>query len=137
MGSRHKGRIIAFQALYSWDFTGESGEKIVDFSWLDKNGHKSDDSLYFARLLVSGTLENISEIDSKIKQHIDHWDFKRIAKVDLAILRLSTYSLLYQKEIAGNIVIDEAVDISKEYSSDNSYRFINGVLDSIYKEIIL
>ena len=136
MGSRHKGRIIAFQAIFSWGFNDNKTDDLINFSWINESNKKiKDDSILFAKLIVNGTIDNIIQIDKKIKQHIDNWDFKRIAKVDLAILRLSTYSLMFQKDIAGNIVIDEAIDISKEFSSEESYRFINGVLDSIYKEI--
>ncbi|MCP5514358.1 MAG: transcription antitermination factor NusB [Spirochaetales bacterium] len=136
MGARRKGRIIAFQVIFSWDLNKTGIENLYNLEWLDTEKDKiTEESIVFAKLLIKGTLENVSEIDEKIRQHIDNWDFKRIAKVDLAILRLSTYSLLFQKEIAGNIIIDEAVDISRVFSSDESYRFINGVLDSIYKEM--
>ena len=136
MGSRRKGRIIAFQVIFSWDFNDNKIDDLINFSWITESNKKiKDDSIIFAKLIVKGTIDNISEIDKIIKKHIANWDFKRIAKVDLAILRLSVYSLMFQKDIAGNIVIDEAIDISKEFSSGESYRFINGVLDSIYKEI--
>jgi len=136
MGSRRKGRIVAFQAIFSWDFNNSKIDELLKFCWVNESNKKlNEDSVLFAKLIIKGTIDNIIEIDNKIKQHISNWDFKRIAKVDLAILRLSTYSLMFQKEVAGNIVIDEAIDISKEFSSEESYRFINGVLDSIYKEI--
>ena len=136
MGSRRKGRIIAFQTIFSWDFNDNKIDDLINFCWINESNKKiKEDSILFAKLIILGTIENIIEIDKKIKKHISNWDFKRIAKVDLAILRLSTYSLMFQKDIAGNIVIDEAIDISKEFSSEESYRFINGVLDSIYKEI--
>ncbi|MCL2704922.1 MAG: transcription antitermination factor NusB [Spirochaetaceae bacterium] len=136
MGSRRKGRIIAFQAIFSWDFNNNNIDELVNFCLANESNKKiKEDSILFARLISKGTIDNINEIDKKIKQHISNWDFKRIAKVDLAILRLSTYSLIFQKDIAANIVIDEAIDISKEYSSEESYRFINGVLDSIHKKI--
>ena len=136
MGSRRKGRIIAFQTIFSWDFNDNKIDDLINFCWINESNKKiKEDSILFAKLIIQGTIENIIEIDKKIKKHISNWDFKRIAKVDLAILRLSTYSLMFQKDIAGNIVIDEAIDISKEFSSEESYRFINGVLDSIYKEI--
>ena len=136
MGLRRKGRVIAFQAIFSWDVNKNSIHDILKFEWIDiENAKIKDESLIFARLLIKGIIDNISVIDKVIKDHLDNWDFTRISKVDLSILRLSTYSLLFQKEIAGNIIIDEAVDISRDFSSEDSYRFINGVLDSIYKEI--
>ncbi len=135
-GSRRKSRILAFQAVYSWDFTSEKLENLNSFEWLDKEtDNLKPETKIFASLLINGTIENIRVIDETITRHINNWKFERISKVDLAILRISVYSLLYQKDIAGNITIDEAVDISREYSSNDSYRFINGVLDSVFREI--
>jgi len=66
-----------------------------------------------------------------INQKLEHWTFDRLRKVDLAILRVGCYSILYQKDIPAGISIDEAIEIAKEYGSDESYRFVNGVLDAI------
>jgi len=135
-GSRRKSRILAFQAIYSWDFNRESIEKLNRFDWIESEKENiKPETIMFARLLLNGTLENIKTVDKIIKRHTDNWKFERISKVDLAILRISIYSLIYQKDIAGNITIDEAIDISRKYSSNDSYRFVNGVLDSVYKEI--
>ncbi len=72
-------------------------------------------------------------IDEKIKEHLEHWDFSRLSRVDLAILRMSVFCLLYQPDIPATVTIDEAIDIAREFGTDDSYRFINGVLDSIQK----
>jgi len=96
---------------------------------------KINESESFARLLVAGTIEHVSEIDELIKKHLDSWDFNRINKVDLAILRVSVYPLLYQKDLHPSIVINEAVDISKEFGSDDSFKFVNAVLDNIRKDL--
>jgi N utilization substance protein B len=85
----------------------------------------------FSRLLIAGTLENIAAVDAMIKRHLQNWDFSRLNRVDLAILRMSVYTLMFQKDMAPSIVINEAIGISKEFGADDSYRFINGVLDSI------
>ena len=135
--ARRKGRILAFQALYSWDLGNVDINNILDFSWveqetLDKMG---EESLSFTRLLVSGTIEHIEEIDSVIKSHLTNWDFDRLNKVDLAILRISIYPLLYQKDLHSSIVIDEAIDISKQFGSDDSFKFVNAVLDNIRKDL--
>lgn len=136
--SRRKGRVLAFQALYSHDVGGVSVEDVLKFSWADgeKTGDDSSNEEYtFARLLVTGTLEHISEIDDLIKKHLAaNWDFDRVNKVSLSILRMSVYSLLYQKDTNASIVIDEAVNIAKEYGADDSYRFINAVLDKISRD---
>lgn len=135
MGGRRKGRIIAFQALYSFDIAFREIDELFTFSWIDKErrGRLKEETLAFSRLLVKGTIENLPVIDEKIKEHLEHWDFSRLSRVDLAILRMSVFCLLYQPDIPATVTIDEAVDIAKEFGTDESYRFINGVLDSIHK----
>ena len=108
---------------------------MLDFAWIDPDRYArlQEDSLDFARLLVSGTVENLAEVDRVIKMRLEHWDFDRLARVDLAILRISVYCLLLQPSIPPSVTIDEAIDIAKEFGSDESYRFINGVLDGVKK----
>ncbi len=112
-------------------------EELLDFSWLSEESSAiSDEGLnVFARLIVSGTMENLETVDSSIRSHLEHWTFERLKKVDLAILRTAVYSLLFQTEIAARITIDEAIEIAKEYGAEDSYRFINGVLDAVWKEL--
>lgn len=135
MASRRKGRILAFQALYAWDASHISLEDLLSFSWIEEDKRETlDDELKtFASLLITGTLENIDALDECIKRHLEHWSLERLKKVDLAVLRLSVYSLLYQKDVPAQITIDEAIEIVKEYGSEDSYRFVNGVLDAIWK----
>ena len=137
MGIRRKGRIIAFQALYAWE--------LACFAWLDTAPHgrtgsgEADDrpvgdaGLDFPRLLVAGTIQNIEEIDEAIRSQLEHWDFDRVTKVDLSILRVSVYALLFQTDIPATVTIDEAIDIAKEFGTEESYKFVNGVLDGIRK----
>ena len=136
--ARRKSRVIAFQALYSWDVGELDMHTLLDFSWLDASQKEKmdEEGLTFSRLLISGTIQNIEAIDEMIKKHLDKWDFNRLNKVDLAILRISTYPLLFQKEIHPSIIIDEAIDISKEFAADDSYKFINAVLDNIRKAVV-
>jgi N utilization substance protein B len=145
MASRRKGRIMAFQALYAWESNKVPVESLIDFSWVasdtqtDPNSDKPSaidpDIANFSRLLIVGTLENIAAVDAMIKRHLQNWDFSRLNRVDLAILRLSVYSLMFQNDIAPSIIINEAIGISKEFGADDSFRFINGVLDSIKKTV--
>jgi len=135
MSSRRKGRILAFQTLFSKDFNNNSIEELIKFNWMDESKLENFDNetLNFAKLLVTGTIENLEVIDLSIKKQLKSWDFNRIVKVELAILRLSVYSLLYQKDIPSTVTINEAVDIAKDYGSDDAFRFINGILDGIKK----
>ena len=143
MASRRKGRILAFQALYSWDAhfsrTGDASvpEGLLDFSWTRQNEETAlnEETAAFSRLLVNGTVENISAVDSMIQKNLQNWDLVRLNRVDLAVLRMSAYTLMFQKEMPPSIVIDEAIGIAKEFGADDSYRFINGVLDGIRKTL--
>lgn len=109
----------------------------MEFAWLDRERLSRLDTelLDFSRLLVHGTLENIETIDKKIERQLEHWEFDRLGRVDLAILRISIYALIFQKEIPPTVTIDEAIDIAKKYGSEESYRFINGVLDAVRKQL--
>lgn len=135
--SRRSSRIIAFQGLYSWDVGGINEKDVLELSWAKKDDGSdeiSEEDGAFARSLIAGTIENISEIDGKIKSHLKNWTIDRLNKVTLAILRMSVYSLLYTKDVNPSIIIDEAVDIAKGYGVEDSYKFINAVLDNIRKE---
>ena len=141
MASRRKGRILAFQALYSWDLhNGETPSRtippgLLDFSWAVQTSPLAEETKAFSRLLVTGTVENIKVVDEMIQKHLVNWEIKRLNRVDLAIIRMSAYTLMFQTDMPPSIVIDEAVDISKEFGTDDSYRFVNGVLDSIRKTV--
>lgn len=125
------------QALYSWACNGESLEDLLSFEWVEqeKKDRLGEEGLAFPRIIISGTIENIEQIDKIIKEHLINWDFERLKKVDTALLRMSVYGLLYQKEIPPSIIIDEAIDIAKEFGTDDSFKFINGVLDNIRKSL--
>jgi N utilization substance protein B len=137
MASRRKGRILAFQALYSWDVTPSALEELLSFSWLETEKRDALDgsTAEFSRLLIQGTIENIGAVDDMIRAHLKNWDFSRLNRVDLALLRMSAYTLIYQNDVSPSIVIDEAIGISREFGTDDSYRFINGVLDSIHRTL--
>jgi transcription antitermination factor NusB len=134
--SRRKGRVLAFQALYSHEVGGVPISDLLTFSWANEEGTADADKeeYLFARFLVTGTMEHLDEIDELVKSHLAvNWNFDRLNKVSLSILRMSVYSLLYQKETNASIIIDEAVNIAKDFGSDDSFRFINAVLDKISK----
>jgi transcription antitermination protein NusB len=138
MASRRKGRILAFQALYFWESNRVPVEELVSFAWLEEQKRISLDegTAVFSRVITAGTIENIDNIDKMIKNHLENWDISRLNRVDLAVLRMSIYSLMFQKDIPASIVIDEAIGISREFGTDDSYKFINGVLDSIRKTLL-
>ncbi len=86
-------------------------------------------------MLVSGTVEHIDEIDEIIKMHLKSWDISRVNKVSLSILRMSVYSLKYQKDLLPSIVIDEAIHLAKAFGPSDSFKFVNAILDNIKKYI--
>jgi N utilization substance protein B len=96
----------------------------------------SDETFYsYAIELVSGIVEKKEIIDSMIKDLVDNWDFSRIAKADLGLLRVAIYEIQYRLDIPPVVVIDEALEISKEFSTENSKKFLNGVLDKVLTQI--
>lgn len=90
----------------------------------------------FADPLIRGTLEHIPEIDERIKIHAKNWDLNRMAVVDRNILRLAIYEMLHRDDIPPVVSINEAVDIAKRFSTDESGRFVNGILDKIKGELL-
>ncbi|MCL2266656.1 MAG: transcription antitermination factor NusB [Treponema sp.] len=124
---------MAFQALYFWESNKVPVEELTAFAWIEEEKlNKIDDNICaFSRILIAGTIENIKAVDIMIKNHLENWDITRLKRVDLAVLRISAYALMYQNEISPSIVIDEAIGICREFGADDSFKFVNGVLDSI------
>lgn len=129
MEHRHKARELAFKAVYSWELNNST--TFTDITSIESELLGKSVESDFGEVIFSGVLDHILEIDQIINQKLEHWDLNRVDKVDLSILRISIYSLQFHKEIPKEVTINEAINISKEFGSDNSYRFINGVLDSI------
>lgn len=134
MGVRHSGRVIAVQTLYIYEMS-QNEQALSDWRWISSD--LKEESLLFARFLLNGIYAHLDEIDRMIESASDKRDFDRIAKVDLAVLRVSVYEMLFQAQpLAPRIVIDEAVEISKNFSADDSYRFVNGILDKLSREVL-
>ena len=89
----------------------------------------------FARQLVSGTVAHVEQIDELIRRHAEHWRLDRMAIVDRNILRVSVEEFLFDKETPKTVVINEAIEIARRFSAQESPQFINGILDSIKKEL--
>lgn len=131
-GTRRKGRELALQALYQFEMTGDISDGAVD-SFLN-HFEGTAKAKEFARRLVSGVVSQRSEIDRRIEQSTENWKLARLAKVDLLILRLATYELVYCPDIPLNVSLNEAIEIAKRFGTDDSAAFINGVLDQIAHE---
>lgn len=131
MGSRRSARIIALQALYQIDICNKTKDNVLSFDWLDREFDQY--TLDFSKKLIEGSLKHQNYIDSIIVTQLEHWDLDRLSYIDRAILRFSTFSLFFQNDIPDTVVINEAVDLAKIFGTDDSYKFVNGVLDGIRK----
>lgn len=132
MGSRRHSRECALQMLFQRDLGGNSLSEIYGTFWEGKN--ESQEVRNFAESLVKGTLEQIGHIDSMIARQAEHWRLDRMAVVDRNILRLAVYELLGSTAPPA-VVINEAIEIARRFSTDESTQFVNGILDGIHKEL--
>jgi transcription antitermination protein NusB len=134
MGPRRKAREYALQMLFQWDVTHDAIDQI-SATFFQNHPEESATVADFARQLVTGTVENVELIDRLIQKHAEHWRLDRMAIVDRNLLRLATLEFLNDKETPKAVVINEAIEIARRYSTQESPQFINGVLDSIKKEL--
>jgi N utilization substance protein B len=133
MGPRRKAREYALQMLFQWDITHDSIDQIASTFFEDQEEEQAVGN--FARQLVIRTVEHIEKIDALIQRHAEHWRLDRMATVDRNLLRLATQEFLFDKETPKTVVINEAIEIARRYSTQESPQFINGILDSIKKEL--
>ena len=126
--NRTIAREFSLQALFQQDLTDSKKEDLDDLLAEAAEGERD-----YARALVIGVLENKQELDSRITEVTDNWKLERIAAVDRAILRLGLYELLEMAEVPPKVVINEAVELAKKFSTEKSGAFVNGVLDKIYQ----
>ena len=129
MRKRTQAREFALQILYRQDLNPESGETLFSSFW-ETNPAPPEVQEYTERI-VRGTLTFLTEIDAVLSKYTEHWKLHRMAVVDRNILRLSTYELLYVEEVPPKVAINEAVNIAKKFSQEDSGKFVNGVLDKI------
>ncbi|MEE9179918.1 MAG: transcription antitermination factor NusB [Vicinamibacteria bacterium] len=132
MGSRRKGRELAVQMLYQWEISEEPIARVEESFW--KLREAADKTRSLAQRLLEGTVEHIGEIDELITKHAEHWRLSRMAAVDRNILRLAIYEFLYE-EVPKRVVINEALEVTKRFSSPDAVQFVNGVLDAVRSSI--
>ncbi len=133
MGTRRRAREYALQMLFQWDITRDFIDTIAASFW--ENTEEPPAVQEFAHRLVTNTIDHVEEIDAIIRRHAEHWRLDRMAVVDRNILRLATQEFMFDKETPKNVVINEAIEIARRYSAQESPQFINGILDSIKKEL--
>ena len=125
-GTRRKGRELALQQI---EITSDPSVAAVDLFLQHFEGNAA--AKEFARRLVSGVVSQSVEIDRLIAQCTENWKLARLAKVDLVVLRMATYELVFCPDIPSRVSLDEAIEIGKRFGSAESATFINGVLDHV------
>lgn len=135
--SRRKAREAAMTLLYRFEFHKDNpDEQISYFKESEEYKSFSINETNYIDDVVAGVLENMARIDELIAQYSRGWSINRIPKTDVSILRLCIYELLYRTDIPPNVSINEAVELAKRYGHDDSSSFINGILGSIYRNIV-
>jgi N utilization substance protein B len=135
MGTRRSGREAAVQFLYQYD-THKPGALYPALAAFWKQSEEKKAVCDFAADLVRGVIEKLPEIDQKLRGLADNWDFERLAVVDRNILRLAIYEMFYRPEIPPVVSINEAIEIAKKFSTAESGKFVNGLLDKVKKDVL-
>lgn len=139
--NRHLGRIVALQSLYEFEFRTECGDTSVDIDEiLERNLERYSDEIEdtaFVTDLVKGILDSQKELDGHIVPLAPEWPLEQIARIDRNILRLGLFELLHRAgQVPPKVAINEAVELAKAFGSDNSSKFINGVLGTAYRTLV-
>lgn len=128
-GARRKARAMALQALYEVDSAGHKAEAVIGH--LLAKGGLSEENIAFVRELISGVIQNKEEIDRNVKRFAPAWPMEQIPVIDRNILRLAIFEILFDNKVSVKVAINEAVELAKNFGSDNSAKFVNGVLGSV------
>lgn len=127
---RKKARDNAFKCIYQIGFDfNQNAEDILEYSY-EENENTEDEKEYISQLL-NGVIKNIDAIDEEILKNLKGWSIDRIAKIDLAILRLAIYEIKHAKDVPVKVSLNEAVELAKTYGNDNSANFVNGLLAKV------
>lgn len=135
--NRHLGRIVAMQTLYEYDFRGGEAAGLELRPVLDRNlgeFRSAIDDTNFVEDLVFGVHEHAKGLDDIIAPAAPEWPVEQIAKIDKVILRIGVYELIIKREVPPKVAINEAVELAKTFGGENSSKFINGVLGTIYRK---
>ncbi|MBI4777803.1 transcription antitermination factor NusB [Candidatus Desantisbacteria bacterium] len=132
--NKRQSRVVALQMLFSMKMIyGKIGSNLP--AYIDFHKKAAVEIKEYAELLVKGVSENIDEIDEMIKMYCKNWDLCRLAAIDLNILRIGVFELVFCSDIPSAVIINEAIEIAKIYGSDDSPGFINGLLDNVRKRV--
>jgi N utilization substance protein B len=129
---RRKSREFALQMLFQWDMSPQEPAKLEAKFW--RAAKAADSTRAFANQLFEGAAKEVAALDELIVKHAENWRFERLAAIDRAVLRLAIYELR-MADAPYRVVLNEAVELAKKYSSEESGAFVNGILDAIYKSM--
>ncbi len=129
--NRHLSRVIIMQTLYEWDFRPEAD--LGEIKQRNIDNYKEDADADFIDTTIKGVIENIKEADELIAKAAPEWPLEQISTVDKTILRIAVFEILHSGEVPPKVAINEAVELGKTFGSENSSKFINGVLGTIYR----
>jgi N utilization substance protein B len=134
MSSRHRSRQRALQILFLWDTRRQPVDEALNafYDTLYSEEHPERDK--FASDLVQGTIQHLEDVDERIRRHAEHWRMERMPGVDRNILRLAVYEMTHSPTPAA-VVIDEALELARKFSNEESVQFVNGVLDAVHREL--
>jgi transcription antitermination protein NusB len=129
MGRRRKAREVALQVLFEIDVLGLDPQEAIDLYW--SNFEAPKEARGFSTRLIEGVCGRREEIDQLITSCSDNWAIARMSRVDRNILRLAVYELFHCHDVPPKVTLNEAIDLGKEFGSENSGSFINGILDTL------
>lgn len=129
--NRHLSRVIIMQTLYEWDFRPEADVNEIKQRNIDNYDEDADTD--FINQTITGVIKNVNEADELIAKAAPEWPIEQISTVDKTILRIAVFEILHSKEVPPKVAINEAVELGKTFGSENSSKFINGVLGTIYR----
>lgn len=128
--NRHLSRMIAMQTLYEWDF--RDGSDLNSIKKRNVEEYEKDVDENFVVFLVDGVSSKLVELDQKIASSAPEWPLEQISLIDKTILRIAIFELFHSKNVPPKVVINEAVELSKQFGGENSSKFINGVLGTVF-----
>ena len=132
---RHQAREAALQAMYLWEVGGTDVATALETFFREHRPDAGEPVREFARALVLGTTSDVSSLDALIQQHSEHWRIERLAVIDRLILRIAAWELRNTTDTPPAVVLNEALELARTFSTDDSVRFVNGVLDAIRKSL--
>ena len=132
MSLRSKGREFAMQMLFQWDMSEQDPRKLEVKFW--RNAKAAENTKAFANRLFEGAAREAAALDETITKHAENWKIERLSAIDRAILRLGIYELR-STDTPPKVVMNEAVDLAKKFSSEDAGSFVNGILDAVYKSL--